>query len=311
MAYKYFWIAAVLSISLGLLCYWPAISKTDSRHIVGATSGLADEDKRCLNLKMKPIHLGYYVRPGFQYKQRELENLRLPSKSSTNGKIIEALRYENISDAVEARYCLPPKIILAIMIQETRGQDCLPNVTGNYSWGDGGFGLCHIQGVVGREYGLNTVCNDHCGEADSKFKCYKHARELGMAMTYLDQCDMRKSIYRDDRLHPILNLDAVGRILARKGGDPKEMVFHFRGGTWQQKNGYWKNVEQFRLQLISSWRRENIKQEFNELNKHMLIDGEYVDNPYEAYIAYHQAQNINYGLWNYVAMGVCENCCQR
>lgn len=72
-------------------------------------------NEECKNLKTKPIHLSYYYR----YSPSEVKNLTLIAKESLNGKLLEALRYENITQAVENRYCLPQNLILAMIVLET------------------------------------------------------------------------------------------------------------------------------------------------------------------------------------------------
>ncbi|HAI76406.1 MAG TPA: hypothetical protein DCM08_09170 [Microscillaceae bacterium] len=263
----------------------------------------------CKNLKLKPIHLGYEA--GFYTQRKTLENVVLPPNYTLEGKLVRTLRYENIAKAVERRYCLPEHIILAMIMQETMGEECLPNRSKYNKWGDGGFGLCHTQGITAEEYGLNTVCNSSCGEAESKYVCYKHAKTLGEAITYRDNCDMTKMHRRDDRLHPILNLDMVGRMMSRKKGSVREKVQHFRGGSYEQRAQYWTRVKEYWNALNNDRTLEKAEEAFNKLNKAMLINGKKPKNPFEAYIKYYADENMNYGLWKYAAMGACENCCSN
>lgn len=265
----------------------------------------------CLNLKKKPIHLRYNVENNMDYrfKVNRVGKVNLPRTWTIEGKMARALRFENITRMVENRYCLPEGILMAMIMQETMGMDCKANWSPKHPWGDGGFGICHIQGVVGEEYGLNTVCDESCGEKDSPFKCYRHARILGKAMTYLDNCDASKYSSRDDRLHPILNLDAVGRILARKKGDIEDKVKFYRGGTKEQREKYWLRVKSYHRNLQSEWRRKKVSAEFNRINRHLLIDGERANNPFDEWLEVYHFQNVNYGLWDYASLGDCPNCC--
>ncbi|TAF67462.1 MAG: hypothetical protein EAZ55_03865 [Cytophagales bacterium] len=261
----------------------------------------------CLHLKSKPIHLGY-ISPS---KEKKIWNVILFNRETINGKLIEALRFENITKAVEQRYCLPSNIILAMIVQETWGQECVANQTGNNSWGDGGFGLCHMQGLTAEEYGLSTVCNTQCGEPGRPFACYKHAKELGYAIQQYDKCDMKVMHLRDDRLHPIMNIDAVGRILALANGTLQDKVFRYRGGSYEDKIIYWQRVESYRRELNDPNRRKSLENEFNKYNQYMTIDGFLFTNPYKAYLEYYHTQNYYFGLANYKQLGICVNCCAK
>jgi|GEM_PF-6721539 len=258
-------------------------------------------------LKKKPIHLEFEVVED-SYKEKSMAGLKMPGMKTTTGKMVRALRFENIAKVVEARYCLQENVILALVMQETRGEDCRPNQSSTHPWGDGGFGICHMQGVVGEEYGLNTVCNPNCGEKHSKFVCFKHAAMLGQQMYNDDKCDRKLMIDRDDRLHPVLNLDAVGRMLALAGGSLENKVKRYRGGSTKQRNLYWDRVSQYMRLLDSKTRRTKVQKEFNKLNNDKLkIGGEIVrKDAFKQYIAEHQRQNVNYGMLDYVELGKCE-----
>jgi len=224
--------------------------------------------------------------------------------------MIRTLRFENIATVIERRYCLPKGLIMAVIMQETMGEECLPNLSKNSQWGDGGFGICHIQGVVGEEFGLNTVCDASCGEFVSKYACFKHARLLGRAITIRDNCDMRKMIRRDDRLHPIMNLDAVGRILAVKKGTVREKIGHFRGGSSSVREAYFQKIQEHFRNINSTQVRAQAEAEFNKLNPDLVIAKKRSSNPFKQYIKAYHYQNVRYGLWTYARLGICQNCCQ-
>jgi len=277
----------------------------------GISGNSEQESYACKNLKKKPIQLGYKIFDVERYTPKTFTNLSLPPTYTISGKMLRAMRYENITKIIENRYCLPEGILMAMVMQETMGEDCLPNRSGSHKWGDGGFGICHIQGIVGEEYGLNTVCDETCGEASSKYKCYKHAKILGEAITYKDNCNPAKTFMRDDRLHPILNLDAVGRILARKEGTIREKVEFYRGGTTAQREKYWNRVRQYHLNLMSPWRRNKVMKEFNVMNPNLMIGGKKVENTYYDWLQTWHDQNMNFGLWEYASLGNCQSCCEN
>lgn len=241
------------------------------------------------NLKKKAIHMGYYIRDG--YKEKSIRGLHMLDKKKMYGKVLRSLRFQNITKAVENRYGLKRNLILAMIMQETRGEDCRPN-----DFGDGGFGICHMQGVVAEQYGLRTVCTKTC-----KLRCYGHAGYLKRQMERVN-CDRKKMIAFDDRLHPILNLDAVGRILADGGSSTKNQLCNYAGPYNCSK--YWKNVQYFMRILNDKKYINKVRAAFNKQNPKLYIAGKRAG--FDDYIKTHQDQNINYGLNRYKSTGKCK-----
>lgn len=225
------------------------------------------------------------------------------------GKLLRALRFQNISDAVEERYNLPRHIILAMMMEESSGVDCLPN-----GLGDGGFGLCHMQSIVAKEFGLQVyqncsamVCNgtDPRSCKDSKGRLFNHARDL-KELIHKNESNRQTVIRYDERLSPVLNLDAVGRMLAShmdgrpiKGFGPLRTAIARYAGLYNYKD-YWRDVRLNMKALANESLISEVEAEFNRLNPTLTINGESAD--FRRYIALSQNQNYNYGLAQYQSL---------
>ncbi len=206
------------------------------------------------------------------------------------GMILRSLRFQNISRRVEKKYGLPKNLILAMVMQESGGADLLPN-----SGDDGGFGLCHMQGYTASQFGLKTY--DNC----NKLVCKKHGKMLRRLITE-NNYDRRVLIQLDDRLHPILNLDAAGRMLAYaamgkqyKKTRLKTAIYVYAGKYNYAK--YYKNVMHYRKILNDTSIIASVRKEFNRINPNLKINGQKAG--FNEYIQTHQNINRNYGLDNY------------
>ncbi len=211
-------------------------------------------------------------------------------KERLMGMILRSLRFSNITDKVEKRYDLPKYIILAMVMQETGGADFVPN-----SSDDGGFGLCHMQPSVAQMFGLKTYKN--C----KKLVCKKHGKELRKKIEEYNY-DRHKLIELDERFDPVLNLDAVGRILAyhrdrkQKGYTAIQRAIRGYSGRYNYSK-YYKNVMYFRQKLTDEDVVDEVRKEFNRRNTNLLIGNIKAD--FDAYLKYHHDQNRNYGLDEY------------
>lgn len=222
------------------------------------------------------------------------------------GKLLRVLRFQNVSNAVERRYNLPRHIILAMVMEESSGVDLLPNALG-----DGGFGLCHMQASVARDFGLRTyknckalICNGRsrrsCRNAHDQY--LNHARDLKELI--LQHGSNRRVLIRyDDRLNPVVNLDAVGRMLAYhmagrryKNLDPFHTAISRYAGSYNY-DAYWRDVQHNMKVLgkdgVVAW----LEKKFNALNPSLTING--ASAGFKEYIALSQEQNYNYGLAEY------------
>lgn len=251
---------------------------------------------------------------GFEqiYPEPEFKNLSLFKKAGRFGtegddaKVIRAWRFKNITDAVEARYNLPHCLILAMVIIESNGIDLLPN-----SQGDGGFGLCHMQPATAHEFGLHTYQNCQALICDGKHSscCQdKKGRKLNHAKALANLIkakgyDKRLLIEFDDRLHPVLNLDAVGRMLAshikgkRIGKLSRIETAIYRYAGPRNYHSYQKKVRYYTALLRNADYIAGLEERFNKANPNLEINSQKGD--FDLYIQVSQEQNFNYGLAEY------------
>jgi len=263
------------------------------------------------------------LKPSISYKEvvppLHVENLRMPHDVSRygatthEGKLLRTLRYKNITDEVEYRYNLPPGILLAMIMEESTGVDLLPNARG-----DGGFGLCHMQGSTAAEFGLKTfhdcnvlVCNgkDKRSCKDSTNNLKDHAGELVLFMKK-NAGDRKKLVEVDERLNILLNIDAAGRILATGISGPKlsgrlSELGPFRrsiarySGAYNYEN-YWKDICRNMKDLTDPDVLKKIEEEFNKKNPNLKING--IKSDFKEYLKKFQEQHANYGLEEYKSL---------
>ncbi|MCC6324023.1 hypothetical protein IT400_04515 [Candidatus Nomurabacteria bacterium] len=245
----------------------------------------------------------------FRYKsiipELKIEGLKMVGKTSANGasgiegKILRSLRFQNVANAVEGKYNLPKNLIVAMIMQESTGMDLLPNGAD-----DGGFGLCHMQGDIAREFHLKTYGN--CNERRCK---NGHAIKLRNLIEENNH-DRKLVVDKDDRLHPILNLDAAGRMIACYMAQPpitggklaplhldalQSAVARYSGA--KNYKDYWKNVSA-NIKLLNNKKGvEKVRKIFNAKNEKLIINGG--PGNFDIYIKKSEEQNINYGLESY------------
>ena len=203
------------------------------------------------------------------------------------GMILRCLRFKNITEKIEKKYGLPENILLAMIMQESGGVDLLPN-----SGDDGGLGLCHMQPSVAKEFGLKIYQN--CNKLVSK-KHGKALRKLIKKYKY----DRKQLIKFDDRFHPILNIDAAGRMLAYYGNKKKiketqlkTAIYRYAGARNYKK--YYERLLIFKKRIEDKKLIDEVRKAFNQQNPNLTINGKKAD--FDDYIKAHQQQNINYGL---------------
>ena len=250
------------------------------------------------------------------HKPLEIENLQMLGQVTSHGvigkegQILRGLRFKNATNAVEARYNLPHNLVLAMLIHETSGMDLLPN-----GIGDGGFGICHMQGSAATRFGLKTykgctslVCDGRNhprgrGSCVVGGKTQNHAKDL-YDLIKKERFVRFRLIEHDDRLHPILCLDAVGRMLAegmdrpptndylRSIGPLRRALYRYSG----RKEYFEKVAENMRLLEDPVFLR-NLEQRFNQMNPNLRINGKKAD--YKSYISLMNRDLENYGLREY------------
>jgi len=244
------------------------------------------------------------LKPTFQFTYKEIiaepefKNLKMLGTvkktgvhgQRTYGQILRGLRFENITKKVEKKYNLPENLLLAMLIHESGGVDLLPN-----SADDGGIGLIHMQPSLAKKFGLKTYKD--C----EKLVCKKHGKELRQHIIK-NKYDRKKLIKYDDRFHPIFNIDAAARMLVyykmgRQTRDtPIETAIYGYAGPYNYKK-YYKNVLLYMDKLADKSLLNDIRNDFNDKNKALLINKK--KGNFDMYIETHQKQNINYGLKKY------------
>ncbi|MFA7193455.1 MAG: hypothetical protein WC087_00875 [Candidatus Paceibacterota bacterium] len=256
------------------------------------------------------------IKPELRYQEivppPKIENFNIPGgstrggASSVDGKVAMTLLWRNVTEVVEDRYNIPRGILLGMIMQESTGIDLLPN-----SAKDGGFGLCHMQGVVAQEFALETfedchtlICNDVRGCKEGG-KLQNHAARLEELM--IEKKDDRKTLVEaDDRLNVLLNIDAAGRMIASfmsseslakdkrfEGLDPLQRALKRYSGRPEYEGDVKKHLNN----LGDSNDIDKAVDSFNAANPNLLIDGQPAD--YYKYIEAIQAQAVNYGIEEY------------
>ena len=248
---------------------------------------------------LKPIHLNYIeVSPAPIY-----ENLTLPGKEGKYGMdcddketrmlgiFVRAMRFENITSSVEDKYDLPRYTLLAMLMQECNGINYLPN-----GKNDGGIGLIHMQPMIAHQFGLKT----HGGCRD--LVSLKHGMDLrNLVNAYADNKPEELLKY-DDRFHPVLNVDAAGRMikyyssLKMIGKDSLDSAFKRYAGKYNYAK-YTANIRHFIKHLFNEEFMESIELKFNELHPNLIINGEASD--FKRFIAANHEYNRNFDLDKY------------
>lgn len=225
------------------------------------------------------------------------------------GRILRGLRFKDATAAVESRYNLPPNLVLAMLIHETNGADVLPNGSG-----DGGFGICHMQGSTAARFGLKTyggcntlVCNGKNNGARGSCKrngsFVDHASQLH-GIIKRENFDRSRLVKYDDRLHPMLCLDAVGRMLAegmdrpptgtylRSVGPLRRSLYRYSG-----RKEYFGKVAHIMRLLEDKAFLAQLRSDFDRLNPSLTINGH--KSGFDEYIGLMNRDLENYGLREY------------
>lgn len=207
------------------------------------------------------------------------------------GIFMRALRFKNITDAVEKKYDLPQYTLLTMMMQECHGINLLPN--GN---GDGGVGLIHMQPMLAHQFGLSTL-ND-CKDLVS----YTHGRQINSLIKEFHTTPEQLLKY-DDRFHPVLNIDAAGRMikyysqLKLIGKDKWDSAFKRYAGKYNY-GIYTRNLRFFNKYLNDATFMEDVKAAFNEINPDLTYHGEFIE--WEKFLEINHQFNFNYDLEKYI-----------
>ncbi len=191
------------------------------------------------------------------------------------------------------------------MMVESNGIDLLPN-----GQSDGGFGLCHMQPSTAHEFGLKIYknCNSLVCNGKDRRSCkvngvlQNHAKDL--ANFIKEHAGDRETLTNaDDRLNPMKNLDAVGRMLAShmdgpriKGMGPLRTAICRYAGSHNYKQ-YWHDVRHYMTLRGDKAFLAKVEKSFNEKNQNLLVDGKRGD--WDSYITAFNTMNECYGLSRY------------
>lgn len=225
-------------------------------------------------------------------------NLTLPGVVNTfgttdmAGKMIRALRYENITDAVEDRWDLPRYFLLTVVMQESSGIEQLPNARH-----DGGIGVIHMQPSMAHKFGLHTF------ENDSAEKSFVYGEALADSLEKY-KYDINGVIALDNRFNHLLNIDAAGRMFAYYMALPplykktplQSAVYRYAGRTHYKT--YWANICLFAQYLQNEEYRRELDSCFCALNPDASTrDSICLSLP--IYLSLYQERNENFGLDEY------------
>ena len=213
------------------------------------------------------------------------------ARTRTLGIFMRALRFENITTAVEEKYGLPKYTLLAMLMQECNGINYLPN-----GRNDGGIGLIHMQPLLAHQFGLKTF--NGCTDLVS----FNHGNDLRFLIT-TNTTSPEKLIDYDDRFHPILNIDAAGRMMKYYselkciGKDAWDSAHKRYAGKYNYKR-YTINLRYYIKFLNDEDFLKDVANAFNEINPNLTIDGEPAD--FEKFIAASSQYNRNFDLDKYL-----------
>ncbi len=249
-------------------------------------------------LFLKPIDLSYIEftpKPTFENLsflgdegKYGLENC--DARTRTIGIFMRALRFENITSAVEEKYGLPKYTLLTMLMQECNGINYLPN-----GRNDGGIGLIHMQPALATQFGLKTFngCTD--------LVCFNHGKDLRFLITS-NTSSPEKLIEYDDRFHPIINIDAAGRMMKYYselkciGKDAWDSAHKRYAGKYNYKQ-YTINLRYYLRFLTDEAFLAEVENEFNALNPNLLVDGQPAD--FKKFIDVNHSYNRNFELDKY------------
>jgi len=258
-----------------------------------------EADNNNMHLLRKPMDLDYlHIHPRLDF-----ENLNFlcyegkfgvagcKSEIRIMGIFMRAMRYKNITDAVEEKYGLPENTLLTMMMQECHGINLLPN-----GKGDGGVGLIHMQPMLAHQFGLNTL--NGCKDLVS----YNHGRQINSLIKEFHTTPEQLFQY-DDRFHPVLNIDAAGRMikyyseLKLIGKDKWDSAFKRYAGKYNYVI-YTRNLRFFNKYLNDPVFMEGVQATFNEINPHLTYHGEYIE--WNKFLEINHQFNYNYDLEKYI-----------
>jgi len=169
------------------------------------------------------LTLGYHTFSEYNFYGTELAD-----KNSVEGRIQRTLRWAPIYSTIENLYGIPKNTLAAMIMEESYGDPLQANIQ-EKGYGDGGFGIVHIQRKTAKQLGMK-VLGEESERRNRMYSDTTHGREL---KEMLDTCDYDFACAqeKDDRAHIIYALDVAARILAegkRKYGTWDKGIEYFR-----------------------------------------------------------------------------------
>src|SRR3989338_5009627 len=221
---------------------------------------------------------------GHQHLVPELPvRVSLADRSSIDGRIERALRWKNITDAVEQRYGVPSSYLLGMICVESEGDPTQPNASG-----DGGLGLIHMQPLTASLYGLRLITKS------TKLVDHLQGKKIEDIIDRMNG-DLEELIKYDDRFHPIKNIDAAARMMC----DLYERT-HSLSRALEKFSGrgrYDSKVLGYAGKINSRLHRRGLAAKFNDRNKDNSLHGKKLT--FERYLTYFHERNKNFGLEHY------------
>lgn len=220
-------------------------------------------------------------------KEPNLSNIVLVDRDTDIGKIQRALRWSNITEAVENRYGIPKNVLLGMICAESEGDPSQPNAKG-----DGGAGSIHMQPKSATKYGLRLI------SPSTKLVDYEQGRLLKKAIQETGG-DLKKLIKYDDRFHPIINIDAAARMLC-------DLYQKQNSGTrsWTRaleryagRRAYDSRVIDFANKINNPRFMKVVKFNFDYKNPDVRVGGRSIN--FDRWIGFFHQLNRNYGLDDY------------
>jgi len=244
------------------------------------------EAKKAQPVRKTAVYKHYYEIPvpklGYQgiVKEPNLSNIVVAEWESDIGKIQRALRWRNITQAVEQRYGIPKDYLLGMICVESGGDPARPN-----DLGDGGVGLIHMQPLLTDKYGLRQITNSR------RLRDFYQGRKIREALQVTGR-DLKELISYDDRFHPIKNIDAAGRMLADsyvKHRNWRRALIEY-GGTRK----YYREVMRF-VNLVQNPKFiAKVIEDFNGRNMGVAVESQPLT--FDRYVDIFHQSNRNYGL---------------
>jgi hypothetical protein len=156
-----------------------------------------------------------------------------------------------------------------------------------------------MQAVVAQEYGLNTL------KTNGKLVDKELGKKLTKKIKEYEENPIKMS-QEDDRFNPLINLDAVARMLVthiqgkkiENLGPLRTAIRRYAGKYNYEK--YWKNLGMYMSLMRNEKFLNGLENNFNKNNENLMINGTKLDNPFASYMeAFYEANKKNYGVEEY------------